>query len=349
MPTPADAARALLPAALAVVEGIEFRTFLCGATSPAGLAPGDADAWRKEFNRALGKALEALWGGERTVEFRRPELTLVHRGGEAFEAEPAPLFVLGRYRKHSRALPQTPFHCRTCRGRGCAACAGSGRLVPGSVAELIVPVLVEAAAAAGGSFHGCGREDVDVRMLGEGRPFVVALERPRRRTLDLGAVAARADAAARGAAEFLGLVPATREDLRRVTTTHPPKRYRARVEVEGGAREEDAAAISRGLAGTVLEQRTPERVSARRADLVRPRRVLEAAARLLPDGALELEVLAEGGTYVKELVSGDEGRTRPSVASLLGRPARCATLDVLGFQTSHPLREPPAAGAVGVG
>ena len=36
------------------------------------------------------------------------------------------------------------------------------------------------------------------------------------------------------------------------------------------------------------------------------------------------------GTYVKEFVHGDLGRTHPSVASLLGRAAWCLQLDVLG-------------------
>ncbi|MGB4611299.1 MAG: tRNA pseudouridine(54/55) synthase Pus10, partial [Methanothermobacter thermautotrophicus] len=44
---------------------------------------------------------------------------------------------------------------------------------------------------------------------------------------------------------------------------------------------------------------------------------------------LELIIKGEGGLYIKELISGDSGRTEPSVSSVLGVPARCVALDVL--------------------
>jgi len=40
-------------------------------------------------------------------------------------------------------------------------------------------------------------------------------------------------------------------------------------------------------------------------------------------------VRCQGGLYVKELVSGDEGRTSPSVSELLGFEAKTLKLDVL--------------------
>jgi hypothetical protein len=47
-----------------------------------------------------------------------------------------------------------------------------------------------------------------------------------------------------------------------------------------------------------------------------------------PDGALDLRVLCQHGTYVKEWISGDEERTTPSLAKLLGVPSKCRVLDV---------------------
>jgi tRNA pseudouridine synthase 10 len=42
-----------------------------------------------------------------------------------------------------------------------------------------------------------------------------------------------------------------------------------------------------------------------------------------------VDVHGEGGLYVKELVSGDDGRTEPSLAGLLGVEATVTALDVL--------------------
>jgi tRNA pseudouridine synthase 10 len=335
------AGRALLPAALAASEGWEFRTYLVGTRPPAGLEGSAADEFRRAANRTLGTLLAQAWEMKRLPEFTRPEAHVFARvSSGSVEVVVAPLTVYGRYRKNSRALAQTPFHCPLCRGRGCGNCGGTGRMVPGSVAELLVPLLVDASGAEAGVFKGCGREDADVRMLGSGRPFVATLSRPRRRSLDFDGIRARADADAKGEAEFPVLYAVANADGEAVPATHPPKSYEARVEVEGGATPEDCARLAAALAGVPIAQRTPRRVARRRADLVRTRSVLGAEARLLDDGALSLRLRAEAGTYIKELISGDEGRTVPSASSILGRPCRCAALDVLEIELPDPPRIP---------
>jgi tRNA pseudouridine synthase 10 len=44
---------------------------------------------------------------------------------------------------------------------------------------------------------------------------------------------------------------------------------------------------------------------------------------------IEMQVRCQGGLYVKELVSGDDGRTIPSVSELLNNNAKTLKLDVL--------------------
>jgi tRNA pseudouridine synthase 10 len=334
-----EAGRAIRDAALRACEGWEFRTYLVGTRPPPGLGEEAADAFRRGANRALGTALAQAWNMARVPEFLRPEAHIFARVAEgSVEVVVSPLTVYGRYRKHSRALAQTPFHCPLCRGRGCANCGGTGRMVQGSVAELLLPLLIEASGAEAAVFKGCGREDADVRMLGRGRPFVAALRRPRRRSLDFEGIRSRAEAAGAGGAEFPLLYAVATVEGEAVPATHPPKRYAARVEVEGGAGGEDAERLAGALRGAAIRQRTPQRVARRRADLVRERRVLDAAARLLEDGAIELEVRTEAGTYIKELIHGDGGRTEPSASSILGRPCRCAALDVLEVELPDPPR-----------
>ena len=82
-----------------------------------------------------------------------------------------------------------------------------------------------------------------------------------------------------------------------------------------------------------MVQRTPQRVVFRRADRERERLVTVLSIQPRESGGLELEVRCEHGTYVKEWVSGDEERTRPSLAELLGVPCACEQLDVLEILT----------------
>ena len=90
---------------------------------------------------------------------------------------------------------------------------------------------------------------------------------------------------------------------------------------------EETLAEVKAFHGAIV-QRTPQRVAHRRADLDRERklRVLHLAPR--EDGALDLIVLCQHGTYVKEWISGDEERTTPSLAKLLGVACSCRQLDV---------------------
>ncbi|HLE48021.1 MAG TPA: tRNA pseudouridine(54/55) synthase Pus10, partial [Candidatus Thermoplasmatota archaeon] len=96
------------------------------------------------------------------------------------------------------------------------------------------------------------------------------------------------------------------------------------------------------LAGVQLEQRTPQRVAHRRADLVR-RRTVQALRVLAFDGPrFTIEIRADSGTYIKEFVSGDEGRTKPNLAETVGTPMRVVELDVVDIDWQEPSSPTPS-------
>jgi len=70
-------------------------------------------------------------------------------------------------------------------------------------------------------------------------------------------------------------------------------------------------------------------VAHRRADLVRVRRLIDAEVKIVSKQEVELVLRGEGGLYIKELVSGDEGRTLPSLSGVLGVVALVTELDVI--------------------
>ena len=91
--------------------------------------------------------------------------------------------------------------------------------------------------------------------------------------------------------------------------------------------------IMEKLQGCTLAQRTPERVAHRRADKIRKRKVIETSNPSInedEDGNLiaEFSLRCESGTYVKETVHGDGGRTQPSIASLIKAKCTVEWLDV---------------------
>lgn len=329
--------------AVELVLDREFSTFLFGVHLTAKLEAIEeflaerfpspwAEPLRRDLNRELGKAFERILQGRAkraTVDFQRPDvqLTVDLEAGQV-HLRVAPAFFYGRYRKLLRGLPQTHWPCRACRGRGCPACQGTGKKYPVSVEEFILQPFVEATGGTGGNLHGAGREDIDARMLGRGRPFVVEVFEPLRRTLDLQTVAGAIATSSEGAVDVVDLRPATPDLVHKVKGEIHDKQYRARVTFAQPVGEER---LQRALAKLVgeIRQRTPSRVRHRRADLVRTRTVREVRGCLLSPTEGEIEILCQGGLYVKELISGDGGATQPSLADVLGVEAWVGELDVL--------------------
>lgn len=71
------------------------------------------------------------------------------------------------------------------------------------------------------------------------------------------------------------------------------------------------------------------RVLRRRADKVRIKHVLDLSCEVIDDYSFNMKIKTEGGLYIKELISGDDGRSQPNVSDILGVKAICEKLDVI--------------------
>ena len=78
-----------------------------------------------------------------------------------------------------------------------------------------------------------------------------------------------------------------------------------------------------------IKQKTPLRVLHRRSQLTRTRHISNVETVLLGPHFLLLRLQTSAGTYVKEWVHGDLGRTSPSLSSILGTQADILQLDVV--------------------
>jgi tRNA pseudouridine synthase 10 len=240
------------------------------------------------------------------------------------------LYLYGRYRKLERGIPQTRWPCRACKGRdgGCESCEGTGQQYPTSVQDQIGEPLRAAYQAVDTSFHGMGREDIDVRCLGSGRPFVIELKSPRRRVADLVEMTELVNATSSGRVEISELRPSRRSEVARVKGTAADKSYTIRFRIDGEVEEDRVREVLEGMVGVTLEQQTPQRVSHRRADKIRKRDVVSVENIEVDGNEAQILVRVQSGTYVKELIHSDEGRTVPSVSGLLEAECEVISLDV---------------------
>jgi len=327
------------------VQGLEFETFLVGTKVPPLIAESEEMVWsdlslrdpeplKAEMNREVGKAVSALTG--KTADLKRPDIVAILDLAEGtVEVQVNPIFFTGRYLKYERGIPQTHWDCRACRGAGCEKCNFTGKQYADSVEELIGRPVIEAFDAENAVLHGAGREDIDARMLGSGRPFVMEVEAPRKRSVDLAALEEEINRNAEGRVGVHLTGWADRKTVQSLKSDKAHKKYRILVETDAPVTPDEFGAALDQLNGVTIRQRTPTRVSHRRADKVRERQVLDIRCTGRVDDRYWVEVVGEAGRYIKELVSGDSGRTQPSLARILGRTAHVVSLDVVLVKTAN--------------
>ena len=425
------------------LEGYDLQKLQIGARFPKdqieheeGLrkqyAAGGSDALKPSLVGLISEQLNQRLDGVSIVNDKPDILALIDVLTLTVTLDVRSAYIYGRYKKHERGIPQTRWPCRACKGRGCAKCNYTGQQYPSSVQDLIGNPFIELFEGREHAFHGMGREDIDVRCLGRGRPFVLEIKEPKRWDIDYESAMKTVNERANNSIEITDVRRSNRSEVVRVKDTPAEKSYTIRFLVEPLSQQEldvltapldltkeDVQQRGRGrrkhrrrgdrkdnpkkplerveisildeadlkkmkktelielcierkcsekgvkaelianllatnpkpvemlplpdektildiiekLEGVNLAQRTPERVAHRRADLVRRRKVIEtrdADVEINEDGKISVEftLRCESGTYVKETVHGDDGRTQPSIASLIKAKCTVEWLDV---------------------
>ncbi|XP_054484851.2 tRNA pseudouridine synthase Pus10 [Agelaius phoeniceus] len=237
------------------------------------------------------------------------------------------VFVAGRYNKYSRNLPQTPW------------IIDGERKLESSVEELISEHLMAQFKADSFNFSSSGREDVDVRTLGNGRPFAMELVNPRRIRFSAEEMKrlqqAINDSSDKIQVRDLQLV--TREAIGRMKEgeEEKTKTYSALIWTDKAIQREDIAFLD-DIKELRLEQKTPLRVLHRRPLAVRCRLIHSMRSEYIDQHHFRLHLRTQAGTYIKEFVHGDFGRTKPNIGSLLNRTADILELDVESVDVDWP-------------
>uniref|UniRef100_A0A1B0DJ26 tRNA pseudouridine(55) synthase n=1 Tax=Phlebotomus papatasi TaxID=29031 RepID=A0A1B0DJ26_PHLPP len=248
------------------------------------------------------------------------------------------VFFAGRYQKLSRELSQTPW------------ILNDERMVLHSVQETIMEQLQKTDFCSTNrtlygkqgqvKFSASGREDVDVRCLGRGRPFVIEVSDCRVSKLYPNwAAQIESQIAKSGTVAVRDLQTVDRGQLVHIKEGEENKRkmYRALCLLEFPA---DVSVLHKLNIVTefTVDQLTPIRVLHRRPLIKRPRVIYSVKTRLSTDHnrLLVIDIQTQAGTYVKELVHGEFGRTVPSLASIIGQKIDILALDVMDIDIDWP-------------
>lgn len=318
--------------------GIEFETFLVGSKISKDIQKRDeelsekfnlnVETIKKEVNRLIGLGIWEIYDKEAEFESQDIVFNIDLVGEPKVRIQINPLYIEGRYNKLKRGIPQTKWPCTKCKGRGCDECNHTGKQYPESVEELISEHFLKLTKGREAKFHGAGREDIDVLMLGSGRPFVLEIKEPKIRKIDLHSVEEKINEINEGKTSYHNLHVCERRRKAEIKQSSPDtyKVYNALVKCDDVIDMDKLEQIT-GL--NEIHQQTPLRVLRRRADKVRIKHVLDLSYDLIDDTSFNMRIKTEGGLYIKELISGDDGRSKPNISEILGVNAICEQLDVI--------------------
>ncbi len=324
---------------LRILEGYEYETYLVGVVPKPEMIRNEEIFWeefgaefserlKEELSREIGKKIHELTGKE--VDFKNADITiLIDLRKNSITKNVRSLYIYGRYNKY-KPMPQTKWLCGFCHGVGCDKCSYKGKKYDYSVEELIGSVLLKYSKGTGTSFHGAGREDVDALCYGW-REFIIEIEEPKIRSFNLSEVEREINDKYKEYIEVKDLRVVDSKEVKKLKAKRDNKIYEVVVECEEKLTKEDIDEINK-IKDLVINQQTPKRVEHRRADKVRRRKIFYVKVLNHKDKDATLEIKAEAGTYIKEFVNGDDGRTRPSISSLVGKRCEVKELIVKGFE-----------------
>ena len=295
-------------------RNIEFETFQIGTRLSSELIEKEkyhlerfdakqCEPLKSEINRELGKLIEKQTN--KKFNAKRPDLNiLVNLETDKVEVSINSIFILSGYKKLVRNIPQTKWD-----------------MYKITVEGIIAKPFMKLTKGSGHSLHGAGREDRDARCL-DFRPFVLEIKEPKKRKLPLKELKKEINKSKKVQVSDLSF--SDKKKVRELKASKYDKTYRVMIQFEKTFQEPERL---KTIIGTI-NQKTPSRVLHRRANLLRKRELKNIKWKRTNNKRLQLDIKGESGLYIKELVTGDDGRTSPSVAEKLG-PVKVISLDVI--------------------
>lgn len=229
------------------------------------------------------------------------------------------LFITGRYFKNSRRVSNGRFF--------------KGQSIS-SVETELTKTFAKFIKCSSFTFASSGREDADVRMIGSGRPFSLRVQNP----VPVGTPSDIDDYVSSIAAlipsevECDNCVAASGVHIVLYQPNMEPKhmkRYRCVVAFSRAVTDEQLERIN-GVVNMTLYQRTPLRVAQKKTIQDKEKTIMKLGYTKISPKFITLDLETSKGTYIKEFVNSDFGRTRPSLGEILcpEDPIQCQLLQL---------------------
>ncbi|KAE8794378.1 putative tRNA pseudouridine synthase Pus10 [Hordeum vulgare] len=274
-----------------------------------------------ETDTFIHKSLEGIQDQEFCTLFKLPPEKVLKPCQLVISFLRSPIYIGGRYLKLSRNVSQSCW------------IIDDERMGEASVEEIIKENVCAISRGDGYKFHAAGREDIDVRMLGSGRPFLIEVLNVRSipTAIEIQQISDKINSSEKKYVRVRNLKLVDNEiwAMMREGESEKQKQYAALIWTSNPLTDDDLQKIS-VVKDMEIVQNTPVRVLHRRSPLER-KRIIHWMEIEKVEGSSNyylLHLCTQAGTYIKEFVHGDLGRTNPSIGSMLRCRAEILQLDV---------------------
>ncbi len=271
---------------------------------------------KREIKREIGKRVQSLTNIK--VDFENPHVTyIIDLINNTVKEEIRSLFLYGKYRKLGRLISQNVWIRK------------SGERRYHLSVEDVVKHSLSYVKASDVVLHIGGREDVDVRVL-SGRPLVIEYKSPQNSNINIESLNKVLNSFTPWI-QFEMEMKVRREFVSRLkgpgSLTY--KIYRALIYSQQEVEPEKLHMLEEFFNNRMIVQRTPTRILRRKPDRLRNKVVYQVKTLYISPHVFAAIIKCDGGLYVKELITGDGGRTTPSFSSYLNTELQCLMLDVI--------------------
>lgn len=251
-----------------------------------------------------------------------------------------PIYISGQYNKYARNVSQSPWiiHNNLKRNEhdGIQTSSNTTEMSELNVESQITKHMKSVYNPSKMMFSSSGREDMDVRMLGNGRLFYIELFDCKQiydanHTIYNTIQCHINNDNPVVQVNNIHLSNRTLYDQMNKSIDKKNKYYRCIIITNKSITVQQLQQLIDCTTSFTIAQHTPIRVSHRRADLCRIKTIYCMSTQYINSTSFQLDLCTSSGTYIKEYVHSDNGRTQPNIGSMLGDgySAEIIQLDVM--------------------
>ncbi len=266
------------------------------------------DSIKTDITKELGKLYSKK--AKKTIDFLDPDITFtLNFKDESCELRSKSIILSGRYVKSERGFSQKQKSCENCSGKGCRVCNFHGIVEYDSVEGVISKLIFQKFGGTTAKFTWIGGEDKSSLVLGNGRPFFVKIQNPRKRNARL--------------ANFnTGSLK-----INHLKSVHEfpkkPLKFNSIISVKISTESQIDSKSLKKLKDLTINPVIVYEKSGKRLE----KKIFDIISKKNSKNLFTLTIKTEGGLPIKRFVVGDN--IVPGISTILDKPCKCGEFDFL--------------------